>query len=376
VNDDLEVDSAQIAHNLAEHKPEEAKQVIEELDGAYALVWFDERDRSINMCRNEERPLSFTINKDKDMLWFMSDPEHLRVINKSFLNRSSAHGSCIYKLESKRLLKWKKGSLVPEVTDFAPFSYAKRQARERKIVAEKSSGTALENATAKWQSALEKKRGNGNSNSGFTGPRVKLGGMLRKIPEAMLLALRKEYDLTPNDFMEFIPDGSVPFGQDNMVWGTVIYKDWGDSEWRAVLTDAKTIQWNAYKNQSWLVQPIGICHPWDEKSTCPAMMVSLVHCDYGSWKKKQDDEAQAAPKALTPSESHEDDSWVVGPDRELAPASKLRKHVENGCVSCGGNLNYDTLERCIWVNNHQSILCDGCIADFHKSEVPYDSNVN
>jgi hypothetical protein len=51
---DVDVDSHIITHNLATHTVEE---VVAKLDGAYALVWHDARDQSVNIIRNDKRPL-------------------------------------------------------------------------------------------------------------------------------------------------------------------------------------------------------------------------------------------------------------------------------------------------------------------------------
>jgi UDP-N-acetylglucosamine transferase subunit ALG13 len=51
---DTEVDSHAIAHALAEHDPVVA---LGKLDGAYALVWYDSSDKTLNLARNSERPL-------------------------------------------------------------------------------------------------------------------------------------------------------------------------------------------------------------------------------------------------------------------------------------------------------------------------------
>ena len=50
-------DSEYIAYNLALTEPNKAHEVMENLDGAFALVWYDTRDKSMNFCRNKDRPL-------------------------------------------------------------------------------------------------------------------------------------------------------------------------------------------------------------------------------------------------------------------------------------------------------------------------------
>jgi hypothetical protein len=58
-----EVDSHAIAHALADHDP---VQALAMLDGAYALVWYDASDKTLNLARNMERPLFIL---EYSMMW-------------------------------------------------------------------------------------------------------------------------------------------------------------------------------------------------------------------------------------------------------------------------------------------------------------------
>lgn len=44
---------------------------------AYALVWYDSRDNTLNMLRNEERPLYYCYSKDRQRLFWSSERGHL-----------------------------------------------------------------------------------------------------------------------------------------------------------------------------------------------------------------------------------------------------------------------------------------------------------
>lgn len=55
-NKDVEVDSHAITHALNERP---AKDVLKEIDGAFAFVWYDRAKQKLFMARNSERPLSF-----------------------------------------------------------------------------------------------------------------------------------------------------------------------------------------------------------------------------------------------------------------------------------------------------------------------------
>jgi glucosamine 6-phosphate synthetase-like amidotransferase/phosphosugar isomerase protein len=51
------IDSEAICKAISVVEPDKATEVIEKLDGAYALQWYDSRDNSLNLARNDERPL-------------------------------------------------------------------------------------------------------------------------------------------------------------------------------------------------------------------------------------------------------------------------------------------------------------------------------
>jgi len=65
---DVEVDSHAICHALNEKPPEE---VIKELKGAYALVWYNVETERLYLIRNAERPLFFV--ESTDVIGFASE---------------------------------------------------------------------------------------------------------------------------------------------------------------------------------------------------------------------------------------------------------------------------------------------------------------
>jgi len=55
-----------------------AKEAIAQIEGAWALTWFDGVDERLHMLRNKERPLSFAFTKDKKVLMWASEAWMLR----------------------------------------------------------------------------------------------------------------------------------------------------------------------------------------------------------------------------------------------------------------------------------------------------------
>jgi hypothetical protein len=62
----VEVDSHQIAHNISEKGEFVA---VPEINGAYALVFYNKKDKTLNLCRNDMRPLSLL---ETDGFWVIS----------------------------------------------------------------------------------------------------------------------------------------------------------------------------------------------------------------------------------------------------------------------------------------------------------------
>jgi hypothetical protein len=65
-------DSLWLATALNDHG--DFVKVAEKFTGAYALVWYDNRDLSLNFVRNYERPLSF-VHEMNGATWFASEPK-------------------------------------------------------------------------------------------------------------------------------------------------------------------------------------------------------------------------------------------------------------------------------------------------------------
>lgn len=73
--DAVSVDSHVLCHNLSVATPEAADEVFGKVRGAFALVWNDARDESVNIIRNDQRPLHMAYAKDEDTLYIMSESE-------------------------------------------------------------------------------------------------------------------------------------------------------------------------------------------------------------------------------------------------------------------------------------------------------------
>lgn len=71
---DITVDSQLVAQMIND---EGAEEVLPYLKGAYALVWFDNKDFTLHIARNDARPLYLGVQEGKNILQFASEAETL-----------------------------------------------------------------------------------------------------------------------------------------------------------------------------------------------------------------------------------------------------------------------------------------------------------
>lgn len=69
-----EVDTEAVAHLIAEHEDE--LEAINKVDAAYVLVWYNVKKRTLNLVRNNERPLYIT-RSEANTIFFASECETL-----------------------------------------------------------------------------------------------------------------------------------------------------------------------------------------------------------------------------------------------------------------------------------------------------------
>ena len=348
----LEVDSMQIALALSLCEPGEADGVLEQIDGAFALVWTDERDRSINMARNANRPLHFAINNAKSLLTFMSDGHMLTTILKSF-GTDPARGNTVYSIDTMKHLKFKKGSLAPEVTSFRPFIRPQAPAYNKPsgTTGKPTAGTTLKSATQKAREKWGKQSQRVGSGIGSTADQVIINGKLRGIPEPMLTALETYMELDMKDRLEFMPMQDWQTSKHGrMVEGVVNLPHWGDAEWDAIIQDVPEAECNAYWDSEWTVQPVGITRPLDPKSNYPALLCKLIKCDW-----------EGDPVVVEKGECKEVIPLVKGVGGRFTTMASLKTQLEGGCINCGKELVVEKIGMYEEVNIGVDIICEECV---------------
>ena len=350
---DLEVDSMQICKALSETKPENAYKVLERLDGAFALVWFDTRDNSVNMARNNSRPFHFTHNLAKDHLWFMSDGTHLTMLNKLF-GASGLQGSTVYSLKAYRHLKFSKGSLLPVSKEFKEY--------KRVIPAKKSNVKgSLKNAAKNWQDSIRRFA------AGDKEPvREEINGKKRRVPDAMGRLVKQLFDLPTDLHLEFVPGREYEGKNKKLtVMGEVVIPDWGDCEWPMTIYNVPMASGRAYMQQTWLVQPVGVTHSGSDYYD-QNLLGHLIHTNYEKWFEGQE-EVQ---------DEEEVDLIVPGPDGRMMKQSVVKKLQAQGCIQCSDTIDGGEIYHCHIVNNGQDLICQPCHEEMDSAIIPYGAASN
>jgi asparagine synthetase B (glutamine-hydrolysing) len=118
---DVESDSLAICQSIAIIG---AEKTIEKINGAFALVWYDSNDKSINICRNTERPLFLL--EASNCYFIASEPDMVQWIVK----RNKIHITSCLSFEPGILYKYKLDDLQFTKTNVKlqknAYSYSKK----------------------------------------------------------------------------------------------------------------------------------------------------------------------------------------------------------------------------------------------------------
>lgn len=366
-DESLEVDSMQIARALSEVGPDHKSvgELLGKIDGSYALVWVDRRDDSINMCRNSSRPLHFAFNRDKDIMWFMSDGTHLKAITKS-LGRDKSAIDTIYSMDKNKLLKFKKGEMQPEVTDFAPFVAPVYQYNTRSsavhggaITTDKERGSALMRAAERWGAGLT----GGRTRSTRDG-KCLIGSERRRVPENHSRMLQDHYELKVDELVEFEPHDWMELDDKKcVVSGTFVHPDWVASEWPCTLYNVPLVICQAYGDRNWAVRAKGVSAsmtPFHSQDIV-ALLGELYSHDGKSFFPNWEDDTPDATET-----EQRDTGLVEGPDGRLMERGLLLGLLSQGCIQCGSPITWEERTSCLEVNEGRDVLCPDCHTEWCK----------
>jgi predicted glutamine amidotransferase len=357
-NHEIDVDSELIAYNLSKEEPDKAHEILSKLNGAYALVWFDERDESVNFARNTERPLHMGTNKDENALFFASDGYLLNFVGSRLPNHNTRPTS-IFQIGAGQLLKYKKGSLVPEVTSILPF------------VPRNYGGNRVWTPYSNHMNNGLTQRNTGGSGTGITvenyteTDRVRVGaraardgkamvaGELRRIPDAHVEMLTQWYSLEPGNDYLFEGEEWHAWGRGTgAIYGRMWHPEW--QTWvRAYVVDGTYLSLKG-RNYPWTATPIGVDHSahWvkedDKKANDLTIIMRLAYYDWNG-DVPREEQTDEPDKAL-----------VKGPHGDITTEAYVAL-CQDGCSMCSGPIFISDHEETLWIGEMgNQPMCKDC----------------
>lgn len=106
----FEIDSKGLAHAIDTLGIEEA---IKKTHGSYAIIYYNAADKTLNVLRNDERPLAICIDHENERVFFASEQKMLEWI----LHRSNLTNLTVSELVPDTLYTWELDSYIPKTRE-------------------------------------------------------------------------------------------------------------------------------------------------------------------------------------------------------------------------------------------------------------------
>lgn len=305
------VDSEGICKALCETEP---KKLLEEIEGAFTLVWYNHKDGTLHLARNKERPLSFCVTKNGETMFFASLPWMIDclmtqgiTLDKVYDLRVGAH--VIISHDAKN------------ADDYVVEEFKPAEPKALPYYGHPRSGTGSLYETNKSLSFLGYNKGElivfqGVSYAKYTNnsPNGNLYGQTLVSPFDDIVAYQVEVSRV----------GKLNRIAKRKFVGTVAWSSWRNNVPQIVV---ENVQLFDAKQHGHLVKTKSIPK-----------------------KKQQDDGVNYDdPQLLT---------MVIGPDNRLITEEKYEELVKHGCAHCTSDLSVDDAEDIIWLNDDRPLCMD------------------
>lgn len=335
----VEVDSHVITHNLALN--EDPATVIAKLEGAFVLVWHDARDNSVNIVRNNARPIHLMSAGCEDTVLFASEAEMLYWLAK----RNNFVTTEIFYPKPGSLLKFLPGSIVPEV-------------REVPLYAPPVAVPAPRSQSAWSPGGRQSSRQHSDSTQTQSGTL-----RLPKVAQDALATL----SLTGESRLKFTPSQVIPLDGTPMaiILGMVKLPDRQDPiNARVVGLSYNGIKDALSARETWTINPVMVTKLDPET---PFLHAKLLHRTWhGTPDGKPDvkSDGNSGQKGKLPRQGNVGSSeWLPGPRDEYYPLVDWLRHTSDGCIQCGMEINAEDANDVLWVEGQSRPICPGCKLD-------------
>lgn len=368
----IKVDSHCIAHNLAENAPED---IIPLLRGAFALVWHDGRDNTLNIIRNDERPFHMAECANQKTIMFMSEAGMLAAVTDRIDLKMRR---IVYPKPGQWLKYHPEDVLNPEIKELKVDQWGgydthygsgwdgwggsrhrpKHQSPSRRV---------YDSDTKTWVDRADQARQKRQADN-----RVHLGGQMMEVPDKAQ-ELLFDSDLLVESRVTFMPMSySLTEGKQTGIVSGVLHK----SGQTAIIYGQSRARYEAYKDRLWTVRGLATKQLDDKKKVVICAVVDTsgeAANDKGSAPrpKGKKESSNHSSGGSSPKEEKESDSGterelfhedtLVGPGGHYVSVSTYSKLVSSGCIQCQRHIGLMEAEDIAWVNNELDPLCPECI---------------
>lgn len=303
---DFDTDSEALFYNISEHG---AKESLSNVDGAYALIWYDDAEGTVNIIRNDERPLTFAKVKDEDTVLWASESGMLKwlterngiKVEKYFSPKENMH--CKFHLNSKEVAQFEYNKLEVEDRYPAPVQqnwqggYGGYQ-QGRQAVA--SNTPATSESTAIQNIKIDKE---------------------------------KPYDVWASEFEPYTT--TADYGQ------VICYM----TEAPFLEVRIRAVTRSMYKDY------------YDSRAF--TIKVNEVHCPNGNFWEAYAIGNKYAPTSKVPVIAEKEEEFV-GPTGEIIPKSEMDRLTKDGCMLCRNGISHVEYDYVDWISNQP--VCPDCVA--------------
>lgn len=344
------VDSHAIAWNLANH---DTKEVLEALDGAYALVWHDARDDSMNIVRNSERPLHMAHTHQQDTLYICSEGGMLDFLGKRL--RLGLKG--IYYPQVHQWLKWLPDTplLEPIVEEIDPDIWGGwGQQHPSRYGGYGGYGTSWygdDDDEFEDDIPFDKGKSSSPSRTNEKDDWVFVGGRKKPVPTKCQEILL-EYNLVVESRMRFAPESfRVHPGSTGNEKRCAVVGSFLTSTGEEMIGILPNLHENCikYLERDWTVRPVAVKVSQDGQ---PIVQLRLKRLRWESGESESEGE-QEAPDT--------DDKWrVPGPWNQPISDMEFLRRTADGCSVCGRFVSITEADDLRWSDDGTKVTCQYC----------------
>lgn len=331
---EFSTDSECIAYNMSLESPKKAYKVIEKLQGAFALVWYDTRDQSLNFIRNKERTLYMGYSRKKDDPVGVSDV--LMWASESWMLEMVAERQG-YDLSE------------PDIFELLHHYKIKVENNKLKLISKRKCKEGPEIKPSIYTG--------GNYNKGTTPGKKTTGAVIQSLPNGNTVSIPKINDVFYAKPKEWLMNVGTQYGTIHLETVTS-----GLKSVYSEVTFKKLEDYNKIRHMAKVpLQVTGT--KWGVKQQGMVLMCKLLDPtkNYTDWF------TPPAEEDIDPFDDHDNIvAYIPGPYGKDLTEKEFMEKAADGCGHCSADISIDDASDVDWWG--ESILCPecaGCVDEYY-----------